>query len=112
MVTLEEYFKWHLKAFASELFIYIYNSFCNFICFDVFPRFKKIYISKYFYLFYYDKTMMTKIIDWPSIEHLRSITFANTSNIMLYTYLFYPFLTVYQFLPHTHSLVSRQSRVI
>jgi len=26
MVILEENFKWHLEAFASELFIYIYNT--------------------------------------------------------------------------------------
>jgi len=26
MVLLEENFKWHLEAFASELFIYIYDS--------------------------------------------------------------------------------------
>jgi len=31
MTILEENFKWHLKAFASELFIYIYIVYTNYI---------------------------------------------------------------------------------
>jgi len=29
MIILEENFKWHLEAFASELFIYIYSAMNN-----------------------------------------------------------------------------------
>ncbi len=35
MLLLEEYFKWHLEAFASELFIYTYIYIYNvYICLD------------------------------------------------------------------------------
>jgi len=31
MIILEENFKWHLEAFASELFMYIYLCICGYI---------------------------------------------------------------------------------